>query len=217
MKPFRKCKTGQPLELSLLALLASSAAASAALTFIPSDEGKWAFELGVAFITENNNTELALGQITISDGPAGGEVYMLTASRLLGELEWRLWSWVFRPVVELPLTLEIVDEHARSPFLDYNASVMVRWVDFPWPDRLRMTLGMGLGLSYSSKVWAMDQKRHPGEDRSHLKFNWPIQLTLALPDRPEHQLMLFFLHQSGGHLFDQGGVNSLGGGYRFGF
>lgn len=200
-----------------LVWLASSALSPAALTFIPADEEKWAFEFGVAFITSNSNNELALGEINISDGPAGGEVYMLTASRLLGELEWRLWSWVFRPVVELPLTLEVVDENARSPFLDYNASVMLRWVDFPWPDRIRMTLGMGLGLSYSSKVWAMDQKRHPGDDRSHLKFNWPIQLTVALPERPEHQLMLFFLHQSGGHLFDQGGVNSLGIGYRYGF
>jgi hypothetical protein len=47
-----------------------------------------------------------------------------------------------------------------------------------------------------------------------LKFNWPIQMTFALPEFPEHQLMIFIAHQSGGHIFDEGGVNSLGVGYR---
>jgi hypothetical protein len=199
------------------AWLASASAVAAGVIFVPAEPGIWAFELGLASITSNNNTEILYGKINLYDGPEGGEVYKLTASRLLGILEWHVGGHVFRPSVELPLTLEVVDENARSPFPDYNASVMVRWVDFPWQDRVRVTLGMGLGLSYSSKIWAMDQKRHPGEDRSHLKFNWPIQMSLALPDRPEHQLLLLFVHQSGGHLFDQGGVNSLGLGYRFGF
>jgi hypothetical protein len=163
------------------AWLASASAAAAGLIFVPAESADWAFELGLAFITSNNDSEIFYGRINLDDGPEGGEVYTLTASRLLGELEWRVRGHVFRPLVELPLTLEVVDENARSPFLDYNASVMVRWVDFPWQDRVRATLGMGLGLSYSSKIWAMDQKRHPGENRSHLKFNWPIQLTLALP------------------------------------
>lgn len=197
--------------------MASLAPSAASLHFVPAEQGSWAFELGVAFITSNSNTEIVLGQVNIPDEPAGGKIYTLTASRLLGELEWRAWDRVFRPTVELPLTLEVVDENARSPFPDYNASILVRWVDFPCQDRVRTTLGMGIGLSYSSKIYAMDQKRHPGEDRSHLKFNWPIQLTLALPQWPEHQLLLFFVHQSGGHIFDQGGVNSLGLGYRYGF
>jgi hypothetical protein len=76
---------------------------------------------------------------------------------------------------------------------------------------------MGIGLSYSSRVYAMDRERHPGEDRSHLKFDWPIQFTFALPKWPQHQLVIFNDHKSGGHIFDEGGVNSVGIGYRFAF
>lgn len=184
---------------------------------IPDEDRLWAFQLGVAFITSNNNTEIFYGNINLSDGAAGGQIYSLTASRSLGELEWCIGDHVFRPQMELPLTLEIVDENSRSPFPDYNAAFMLRWVDFPWNDVVRTTFGMGIGLSYSSKVLLMDQQRHPGEGRSHLKFDWPIQLTFASPNHPEHQLMLFLAHQSGGHVFDQGGVNSLGVGYRLGF
>lgn len=183
----------------------------------PANDRLWAFQLGVAAITSNDHDEVFHGKINISDGAAGGQIYSLTASRYLGEMEWRLGNSVFRPQMELPLTLEIVDENSRSPFLDYNASFMFRWVDFPWNDFVNTTFAMGVGISYSSKIMLMDRERHPGENRSHLKFDWPIQLTFAAPSRPEHQLMIFLAHQSGGHLFDRGGVNSLGVGYRLGF
>lgn len=195
--------------------------AMAAITFIPHESGgekrDWAFEVGVAFITENNIEDFAEGRYAIARDAAGGEIYALTASRRLGELEWKLGGHTFRPQIELPLTLEIVDENARKPFLDYNISLNVRWVDFPWNDRVRTTFSMGLGLSYSEKVYLMDIERHPGKRRSHLKFNWPIALTFASPDHPAHQGMLFILHQSGGRIFDKGGVNSVGLGYRLDF
>jgi hypothetical protein len=113
--------------------------------------------------------------------------------------------------------LEIVNENGRDPFLDYNASIMVRWVDFPWNKYVKTSFAMGVGLSYSSKVYLMDRQLHPNSDRSHLKINWPIQLSLAHPDHPDHELLLFILHQSGGHVFDSGGVNSIGFGYRGSF
>jgi hypothetical protein len=53
--------------------------------------------------------------------------------------------------------------------------------------------------------------------RSHLKFDWPIQFTFALPRWPQHQLVLLNDHQSGGHIFDEGGVNSVGLAYRYEF
>jgi len=203
----------------LLALIGACAPLThAAITFIPHSDadGKrdWAFEFGVAWITSNNIAELTSGQVNIDSGRAGGEIYTLTASRRLGELRWEIGGLTFTPQVEMPLTLEIVDENGRSPFLDFNASVTVRWIDFPWNDRIKTSLAMGLGLSYSEKVYLMDIQRHEDESRSHLKFNWPIQMTFALPDNPDHQLMLFIVHQSGGHIFDRGGVNSLGLGYR---
>lgn len=194
---------------------------AATICFIPHDRDSglnaWAFEIGIAWITDKNITKLTTTGISIGDGPAGGEIYVLTASRKLGEFRWEIGGHTFKPRLELPLTLEIVDENSRSPFLDLNASLILRWVDFPWNDHVKTTIASGVGLSYSEKVYLMDRQRHPGSHRSHLKFNWPIQLTFAHPDYPNYQIMLFLIHQSGGHIFDQGGVNSLGIGYRHEF
>lgn len=204
-----------------LAIFALSGSAMATITFIPHESGgdkrDWSFEIGVAFITSNNIEEIIGGTVNASDGPAGGEIYALTASRRLGELEWNVGNHTFRPQIELPITLEIFNENSRSPFLDYNVSFNVRWVDFPWNEHLHTTFSMGLGLSYSSRLPLMDIERHPNESRSRLLFNWPIAVTFALPQHPEHQAMFFLLHQSGGHIFQRGGMNSLGFGYRFDF
>lgn len=176
---------------------------------------RWAFEYGVAFITSQNIGELLGGEVDFDDGPAGGEIHHLTASYLLAEPECCLFGRVYRPTLELPFTLGMVDENGSSPFFSYSASFKVRWRDFPWNRHLRTSFSMGVGLTWSPEVYAMDVQRHPGEERSKWKFNWPIQLTFAHPSRPEHQLQLFVAHQSGGRIFDRGGVNSIGFGYRF--
>lgn len=184
----------------------------------PSILDGWSFETGVAFITKNNIGEIFSGEITRDTGDAGGELYQLTATKHLASLQWEIFGETFTPQVELPLCLEIVDENSRDPFLDYNASLQLRWVDFPWNDTITTSFGVGLGLSYSSKIYLMDHQRHPGEDRSHLKFNLPIHLSFALPAYPDQELIFYLAHQSGGfHIFDKGGVNSLGIGLRHRF
>ncbi len=207
----------RPLFVSLFLAFASGAKAEIRYLAPSEDRRLWAFEFGVAFITENNIEDIIDGEFSYGDGESGGEIYSLTVSRFLSELEWKVGDRVFRPRMEMPLTLEIFDENGRGPFPDANASFLVRWVDFPWDGLVDTTFGMGVGLSYSAKVPLMDKERHEDERRSNLKFNWPIQLTFAAPSHPEHQLVVFLSHQSGGHIFDRGGMNSLGFGYRRGF
>ena len=176
----------------------------------------WAFETGVAFITHDIIGNVALGRTSIADGPAGGQVYLLTAAYRLGEPDWQLGNHVFKPLLELPLTLGVVDENARSPFLNFSGSFQVRWRDFPWNRLVSTTASMGLGLAYSDQIFRMDHETHPGRYRSHVKFNWPIEISLALPQYPQHQITAFIMHQSGGCMFDRGGINNFGFGYRFG-
>lgn len=179
-------------------------------------ESRWAFETGIAWITPNEIDDLyRFRDASIENNQNGGQIYYLTASYFLGELPFEAFGHEFRPRMELPLMLSMFDESSRSPFLDYNAAFSIRWVDFPWNHIIKTSFMTGVGPSYSDKIPLMDHQRHPDEDRSHLKFNWPIQLTLALPSQPEHQLTLFIDHQSGGHVFDQGGINSVGIGYRY--
>lgn len=194
---------------------------AASLCFEPhqADDGRgcWAFEAGVAFMTSNNIGEVVTGDINFDDGAAGAEIYSVTASRRLGQFKLDLWGHTFHPQLEAPFTLEFVDQNSGSSFFNFNASLVVRWEEFPWSDVVSMTVSTGLGLSYSEEIYAMDLQRHPDSDRSRLKFNWPIQVTFALPAYPDHQLMLFLAHKSGGHVFDRGGFNSLGFGYRFSY
>jgi hypothetical protein len=64
-------------------------------------------------------------------------------------------------------------------------------------------------------VFFMDIATHPTRYRSHV--NWPIELTLAFPQYPQHQVTMFIMHQSGGCMFDRGGINNFGFGYRLSF
>jgi len=191
--------------------------AAAAVTFTPAESSRWAFEAGIAWITNNTIDDLRKGRVNIDNGPAGGEILLLTASRELGRLTLNGVTTNYLPRVEMPLSIEFVDENARDPFPAFHASIVFRWDGFPWNHLVKSSVASGIGLSYWSKIYAMDIARHPDGDRSRVKFNWPIQLTLASPARPEDQLILFVLHQSGGHIFDRGGVNSIGMGYRRGF
>lgn len=176
----------------------------------------WAYELGVAFITSNDIENFVGLNDTVkrAKGPAGGEIYTFTASRRLGQLIWNIGGHTFTPQIELPFTLEIVNENSGSPFAALAGSFNVRWIDFPWNDYVKTSFSMGVGLNYSEEIYKIDQLRHPGDDRSHLKFNWPIQATFALPNFPDDQLIIFIIHHSGGRLFDRGGLNALGVGYR---
>ena len=202
----------------LFACLPMLTTVTAGTTTPPPEPGffdHWSFEYGVAFITSQNIEELMGGDLNIDDGPAGGEIHYFTASRLLSEPEWYWFGKSFHPSLELPFTLGLVNENGNSPFASYSVSFVTRWRDFPWNEHVRTSFATGIGLTWSSEVYAMDAQRHPDDDRSRWKFNWPLQLTLAHPSYPQHQIVLFVSHQSGGRIFDRGGVNSLGIGYRF--
>lgn len=76
---------------------------------------------------------------------------------------------------------------------------------------------MGAGLAYSEEIFLMDIQTHSNRFRSRVKINWPIEVSLALPQYPQHQLTAFIMHQSGGRMLDSGGINNFGFGYRLGF
>ena len=183
----------------------------------PTPRRNWSVQASVAVISQISVEDIFTEGIEPAQGDARGLLYSLglnwTAHRFSIPFRERRLTPQFEPYVRLTL----VDQNSSSLFPDYNGGVGFRWVDFPWNRWLETTFFMGIGLSYSSQVYTVDRERHPGEERSHLKFDWPIQFTFALPRWRRHQLVLFVDHQSGGHIFDEGGVNSYGIGYRFEF
>jgi len=179
-----------------------------------SGHDRWTLQCGVAMITSNVINDFSLGRVRRATGDAGGEMYLLGASYTLCDLDWTLMGRRYRPQLELPAVFGVVDEGGRSPFFAYNAGITVRWKDLPFSRYVYTNFESGVGLSYTEHVLAIERQRHPRRDRSHLKFYWPIQLMLAHPKRKEHQLVVFIHHQSGGHVFDVGGSNLIGVGYR---
>lgn len=177
----------------------------------------FAVQVGVGFIQQRNIDELFTKGLSRAEGKGEGEIYSLTLQWVAQRFEIPFRGGFLRPQFEPYATLTLVNEAGRSVFPDYNAGIGFRWVDFPWDRWLDTSFFMGLGLSYSDNVFTIDRERHPGMDRSHLKFDWPLQLTFALPRWPRHQLVLFNDHQSGGRILDRGGVNSVGIGYRVEF
>jgi hypothetical protein len=177
----------------------------------------WSVQAGFAIISGNNIGEIFSGDFNRARGDAGGCVYSLSVNWVAHRFEIPLRERMLRPRFEPYATVAVVDEEGGALFPDFNGGVGIRWVDFPWDRWIETTVFIGIGLSYSTQVYAIDRERHDGEDRSHLKFDWPIQVTFAIPRWPRHQLVLFNDHHSGGHVFDEGGVNSVGIGYRFEF
>ncbi|MBE0543487.1 MAG: hypothetical protein IH623_19255 [Verrucomicrobia bacterium] len=179
--------------------------------------GRWSFAFGVGIISDTRVHDYFTVNYKELNGPGSGLTYNLTASYRLREFDWKLWNSRVQPQLELPFMLTLVDEDGKDMFPDYNLGLTFRWRDFPWNHFVYTTFAIGGGLSYSSKIWTADRQRHEGEDRSNLKYWLPLEFTLALPRYPQHQLMLFIDHQSGGWMFDTGGVDVWGAGYRIQF
>ena len=178
----------------------------------------WSFEFGVGVIMDTVPADYLTGNVRKLDGPGGGYTYNITVTRRVHQFHWRIGSVVLRPELEIPGRFTLVEENTDRLIPDLNLGLALRWRDFPWNRFLRTTLAVGGGISYSFQPWTGDIQRHPeDESRSRLKFWLPIEVTVALPWYPEHQLVVFLDHQSGGRLVDAGGVDAFGLGYRFEF
>jgi hypothetical protein len=177
----------------------------------------WAVEFGVGVISDDTVADYFKPELNKLHGPGGGQTYNVTVTRRIKEFDWRLWRLHLRPQIEAPARFTLVDENTGRVIPDVNLGLAFRWRDFPWNRFVRTSLSIGGGLSYSFQIWTAEYQRHPGEERSRLKFWLPAEFTFALPKWPEHQIVAFADHQSGGTLFDTGGVDAWGFGYRFEF
>jgi hypothetical protein len=176
---------------------------------------RWSFQGGVAWISKTTIDEIALLQGERADGDASGEIHLLQVSYKAAELHPTIFGQKVDVDFELPLVLGVVDEDKGDPFLQTSFGITFRWKSFPWNRWLYTNFETGGGFTYSGRVLETERMRHPGRERSHVEFYWPVQLMLAHPKHRAHQFVLFLHHHSGGAIFHKGGANSLGLGYRF--
>jgi len=90
-------------------------------------------------------------------------------------------------------------------------AVDFRWTDFPWNRYLATTIALADGPSYASQIDEEERLRSGDNRGSNLLNFFSPEITFALPDRPDDQLMLRFQHRSG--IF--GLINGVEGGSSF--
>jgi hypothetical protein len=78
------------------------------------------------------------------------------------------------------------------------AALYFRWTAFPWNDVVRTTIGISTGLTLTSGVNKIEEARGEVPGGSRLLHFLSPEITFALPDRPDVELMVRFHHRSGG-------------------
>ena len=85
------------------------------------------------------------------------------------------------------------DMHATTAWLAVN----FRWTRFPWNNIVATTIALSDGPSMASEIDTEERVRSQnGRGSDFLNFASP-EITFALPDHPEDQLVLRYQHRSG--------------------
>jgi hypothetical protein len=96
------------------------------------------------------------------------------------------------------------------------AALYFRYRGFPWDGRLVTTVAVSTGLNYASRISNFEAERAlrsaDGGDGSRLLHFFSPEITFALPDRPDTELLFRFHHRSGAGGF----VGQSGGGAHYG-
>lgn len=77
-----------------------------------------------------------------------------------------------------------------------NGVLMLRWRGTPWDDWLATSFAVGSGLSLPSETPALERARRPG-DSTRLLHYLVGEIALALPGRPDWEMLLRYHHRSG--------------------
>ncbi len=97
----------------------------------------------------------------------------------------------------------------------------VRYDNFPWNHVLRTTVAASIGVNYINTLPASENPPgDPGAARSKLLHYFAPEITFALPDQPQHELLFRLHHRSGVFgLFNgvHGGADAFVMGYRYRF
>lgn len=81
---------------------------------------------------------------------------------------------------------------------EFWGAVFVRWVAFPWNHYLRTTIAASTGLNYATGISDFERERSGNNEGSRLLHFLSPEITFALPDTPNIELLLRFHHRSGG-------------------
>jgi hypothetical protein len=97
------------------------------------------------------------------------------------------------------------------------AALFLRWTWFPWHAYLRTTIAISSGLNYASGVPELERMRDSNRRGSRLLHYFSPEMTFALPQDPQWELVARLHHRSGMRILfgDVALFNGVDGGAHF--
>lgn len=74
-----------------------------------------------------------------------------------------------------------------------------RYTRLPWSNRIRATIAISTGLNYSTRIPDAERSEKPSPPNARLLHYFSPELTLALPQHPQQQIVLRVHHRSAGY------------------
>jgi len=99
-------------------------------------------------------------------------------------------------VIDLEPETGVGQRFGKSDEAELWVAIYARWTLFPWNRWLYTTLAASTGLSYATGISDRERKRGGGRG-SHLLHYFSPEITFALPERRDKELILRFHHRSG--------------------
>lgn len=147
-----------------------------------------------------------------------------------------IWDWEWadsgiiaaalsRPVVSFSHYADIEAEVGAAQRFGQTSSPEVwgalyfRWKEFPWNDTVKTTVAVSTGLNYAFKLDRLEVAQAGNGEGSKLLHFMSPEVTFALPEKPDLELVFRFHHRSGGKNFLLGDTkifNSTSGGAQYG-
>ena len=80
---------------------------------------------------------------------------------------------------------------------EYWAALYLRWKWFPWNDVVKTSFAISTGLNYASGISDYELRVSGNGEGSQLMHFFAPEITLALPDQPDREVVFRMHHRSG--------------------
>lgn len=122
-------------------------------------------------------------------------------------------GWLWNNHVSLEPEVGIAQRFGRQQATEFWGALFFRYHGFPWDGYVRTTVAVSTGLNWANELTDIerDRNQNDGEGSHWLHFLAP-EVTFALPDHPDFELLFRLHHRSG--IF--GVINGANGGTQYG-
>ena len=115
-------------------------------------------------------------------------------------------------VIDIEPELGIGKRFGNVRAVEIWGALYFRWTYFPWNDYVKTTIGVNTGLNYATEIEAEERQRStPGHRGSNVLHNFSPEVTFALPEIPNYEIVFNYHHRSGIY----GAINGVYGGTQF--